>query len=61
MTLINMSKRLMFSVCRVHSMVVHLKGHRNRTPNSCSERTDSNMGRRDRMAENTNIEHSGCT
>lgn len=57
----NMSKRLMFSVCRVHSMAVHLMGHKNRTPNPCFERTDSHMGRGDRMAENTNIEHSGCT
>ena len=61
MTLMHMSKRLMFGVCCVHGMVIRLMCHKNRTPNPYSERTDSNMGRRDRMAENTNIEHSGCT
>lgn len=42
-------------------MAVRLMCHKNRTPNPCSERTDSNMGWRHRKAGNTNREHSGCT
>lgn len=61
MTLMHVSERLMFGVCCVHGMAVRLMCHKNRTPNPCSERTDSNMGRRHRKAENTNREHSGCT
>lgn len=40
-------------------MAVSLMGHKTRTPNPYSERTDSKMGRRDRLAENAYIEHYG--
>lgn len=61
MTLMHVSERLMLGVCCVHGMAVRLMCHKNRTPNPCSERTDSNMGWRHRKAGNTNREHSGCT
>lgn len=57
MTLMHVSERLMLGVCCVHGMAVRLMCHKNRTPNPCSERTDSNMGLRHRKAGNTNREH----